>query len=109
MALVVDSCVLLDIALRDPSFGIPSALLLEDRRKQSLVARPVSIGEICPQFDGSAKGQTFDKFDNRKNAVDNTKVRCHLTLHEYDIIQPWAACPAVCHSSARSPASRTIV
>jgi len=52
MALVVDSCVLLDIALRDPSFGIPSALLLENRRKQGLVACPISIVEICPQFDG---------------------------------------------------------
>jgi len=52
MSLVVDSCVLLDIALRDPEFGIPSALLLESRRKQGLVACPISIVEICPQFDG---------------------------------------------------------
>ena len=74
MALVVDSCVLLDIALRDPKFGISSALLLENRRKQGLVACPVSVVEICPQFDGK---------------ITNTKDFLRLVGAEAD--SPWLA------------------
>ena len=52
MAWVADSCILLDIALRDPEFGLPSALLLDELRKDGLVVCPVSIIEISPQFGG---------------------------------------------------------
>ncbi len=74
MALVVDSCVLLDVALRDPQFGIPSALLLESKRKQGLVACPVSVVEICPQFDGRV-----------------TTTRNFLRLVGADADSPWLA------------------
>lgn len=52
MAWVADSCILLDIALRDPEFGLPSALLLERLRADGLVVCPVSLIEIAPQFGG---------------------------------------------------------
>jgi len=52
MAWVADSCILLDIALRDPEFGLPSALLLDELRKDGLVVCPISTVEIAPQFGG---------------------------------------------------------
>jgi predicted nucleic acid-binding protein len=56
MAWVVDSCVLLDIALKDPEFGVPSALLLEKLRRDGLVACPISVIEVAPQFGGQLAG-----------------------------------------------------
>jgi predicted nucleic acid-binding protein len=52
MAWVVDSCVALDVALKDPRNGLPSALLLEELRADGLVLCPVSVVEIAPQFGG---------------------------------------------------------
>lgn len=52
MAWVVDSCVLLDVALRDPQFGLPSALCLDRRRGDGLAVCPVSEIEIAPEFGG---------------------------------------------------------
>ena len=55
MAWVLDSCVLLDVALKDPEFGLPSALLLEDLRTDGLVVCPVSSIELTPQFGGDLR------------------------------------------------------
>jgi hypothetical protein len=52
MPWVIDSCVLLDVALKDPLFGLPSALLLEKMRGDGLVVCPISLVEITPQFGG---------------------------------------------------------
>jgi predicted nucleic acid-binding protein len=49
---VVDSCVLLDIALKDPVHGLPSALFLDTQRRQGVVVCPVSVIEIAPFFGG---------------------------------------------------------
>jgi len=48
----VDSCILLDIALRDPEFGLSSALFLDGLREDGLVVCPVSVVELTPQFGG---------------------------------------------------------
>lgn len=53
MPWVIDSCVLLDVALKDPAHGLSSALFLEARRGEGLTVCPVSIVEIAPFFDGS--------------------------------------------------------
>jgi|GEM_PF-204645 len=50
---VVDTSVLLDVALGDPKFGKASAKALEKRRKAGLVVCPVSEIELSPQFGGS--------------------------------------------------------
>jgi predicted nucleic acid-binding protein len=55
MAWVVDSCLLLDVALRDPVFGLSSALLLDELRADGLVACPVSVVEVAPQFGGHVR------------------------------------------------------
>jgi predicted nucleic acid-binding protein len=55
MAWAVDSCILLDVALKDPEFGLPSALLLEKLRGDGLVVCPISVIEIAPQFGGQVR------------------------------------------------------
>ena len=52
MPWVVDSCVLLDVALKDPTFGLPSAMLLEKMRNDGLVVCPITLVEVTPQFGG---------------------------------------------------------
>ena len=52
MAWVVDSCVLLDIALADPQFGLVSAQCVARYAIDGIVACPVSQIEIAPQFGG---------------------------------------------------------
>lgn len=52
MAWVVDSCVLLDVALRDAVFAQPSALLLDRLNRETLVLCPVSLVEVAPCFGG---------------------------------------------------------
>ena len=55
MAWVADSCILLDVALGDPDFGLPAALLLDGLRADGLVVCPLSIIEIAPQFGGQLR------------------------------------------------------
>lgn len=53
MAWVVDTCLLLDIALADPIWASPSARLLDRHRKSGLVVCPVATVELAPSFGGS--------------------------------------------------------
>ncbi|MEI6072546.1 MAG: type II toxin-antitoxin system VapC family toxin [Verrucomicrobiae bacterium] len=55
MAWVVDSCVLLDLALHDPEWGLSAAQSLHQLAKDGLIVCPVSVVEIAPQFDGKAE------------------------------------------------------
>ncbi|HRR34285.1 MAG TPA: type II toxin-antitoxin system VapC family toxin [Kiritimatiellia bacterium] len=60
MAWVVDSCVILDVALGESAWSIPSARLLDRFVADGLVACPVSMVEIAPYFDGDVdKEQVF--------------------------------------------------
>ena len=52
MAWVVDSCVILDVAIKDPHFGYSSALFLDKHRDEGLVACPVTVIESAPEFGG---------------------------------------------------------
>lgn len=53
--LVVDTCVLIDIADNDPSFGRRSALCLAAHLEEDLAISPVSYMELAPLFDGAAR------------------------------------------------------
>ncbi len=55
MAWVVDTNLLLDIALDDPRFRAASMELLRKRRRAGLVACPITIVEIAPTFDGDSE------------------------------------------------------
>jgi len=53
MPWVVDSCVLLDIALNDAEFASASANMLDRLALDEIVACPVTIVELAPCFGGS--------------------------------------------------------
>ncbi len=72
MSFVVDSCVLLDIALKDPKWSLKSATMLEKKMKHGLVVCPLSVIEISPQFAGSL-----------------SEVRSFLRIVGVDYAEPW--------------------
>jgi hypothetical protein len=53
--LVVDTCVLVDVADDDPDFGRPSALCLARHLDEGLVISPISYVELAPLFDASPR------------------------------------------------------
>jgi len=58
--LVVDTCVLVDIADEDPDYALSSARCLAAHLNDGLVLSPVSYVELAPVFDGST--QLLDEF-----------------------------------------------
>lgn len=57
MAWVVDTCLLLDIGLDDPSFGLKSEVLLAEKSAEGLVVCPVTFVELGPAFAGDLSSQ----------------------------------------------------
>jgi len=57
MAWVVDTCLLIDVAEADPTFGVASAKLLEAKRSEGLTICPVTYIELAPVFNGNTSGQ----------------------------------------------------
>lgn len=53
--LVVDTCILVDIADDDPRHGLASARCLAAHLEGGLVLSPVSYVELSPVFDGSLR------------------------------------------------------
>ena len=53
--IVVDTCILIDVADDDPQFGEVSAECLAARLKDGLTISPVSYVELAPVFDGSRR------------------------------------------------------
>ncbi|NJK90781.1 MAG: type II toxin-antitoxin system VapC family toxin [Blastochloris sp.] len=56
MAWVVDTCILLDIGLDDPSFADASENLLRRKLGEGLLVCPVTFIELAPAFHGQIKG-----------------------------------------------------
>lgn len=52
MAWVVDTCLLLDVGLDDPSFGKRSESLLQEKAEAGLLVCPVTFVELAPAFAG---------------------------------------------------------
>ncbi len=52
MMWVVDTCVLLDVALNDVTFALASAHKLDELREQGLCVCPVTLVELAPAFKG---------------------------------------------------------
>ena len=57
MAWVVDTCLLIDVAEADPTFGVASARLLDLKRADGLTICPVSYVELAPVFNGDQIAQ----------------------------------------------------
>ncbi len=55
MTLVVDTCVLIDIADEDPVFGRASASCLKKHLPKGLVISPISYIELAPVFNDSPR------------------------------------------------------
>ncbi|MBN1962836.1 MAG: PIN domain-containing protein [Deltaproteobacteria bacterium] len=53
--LVVDTCVIIDIADADPTYGTLSAQCLEAHLNQGLTISPISYVELAPVFDNSTR------------------------------------------------------
>ena len=52
-AWVVDTCVVLDVALNDTAHGVKSAQLLSSNLRDGLVICPVTFVELSPAFGGN--------------------------------------------------------
>ena len=52
MSMVVDTCVILDVLERDPSFGLASAEILDRYVDEGLIISPVTYIELAPAFLG---------------------------------------------------------
>jgi len=52
MAWVVDTCILLDVGLDDPTFGEISEALLQEKVEDGLLICPVTFVELAPAFAG---------------------------------------------------------
>ena len=57
MALVVDTCVLLDVRMGDPVHGPLAAGCLQARASEGLVVCPVTLIELAPAFHGDLGAQ----------------------------------------------------
>ena len=57
MAWVVDTCLLIDVAEADPSFGVASAALIDSKRTDGLTVCPVTYAELAPVFNGDPATQ----------------------------------------------------
>ena len=52
MAWVVDTCLLIDLAVDDPKFFTATARLLDGKQGDGLVVCPISVVELSPVFGG---------------------------------------------------------
>lgn len=57
MAWVIDTCLLIDVAEADPSFGLKSATLIDSKRTEGLIICPVTYVELAPVFSGDPAAQ----------------------------------------------------
>jgi predicted nucleic acid-binding protein len=57
MAWVIDTCLLIDVAEADPTFGISSATFIDSKRTEGLTICPVTYVELAPVFSGDRNAQ----------------------------------------------------
>jgi len=62
MIFSIDTCVLLDLLLPDPDFGVMSQEKLHEAHERGpLIICPIVYAELCPQFDKQTNLDTFLK------------------------------------------------
>ena len=87
MAWVVDTCLLIDIADDDPSFGVASANFLDSKRSSGLLICPVTFIELAPVFGGDREAQEEFLFNLEVSYAepwtDPDTHRAHTAWHEY--------------------------
>ena len=87
MSWVVDTCVLIDVRMDDPSFGRASAACLEAHSQDGLVLSPISYIEIAPTFRGDLNLQsrwlTELNIDFAEPWMQADTLRAHQLWHEF--------------------------
>lgn len=53
MSWVIDTCIVIDVLENDPSFGLRSATLLQQKLREGLAICPVTFVELAPAFQGN--------------------------------------------------------
>ena len=87
MAWVVDTCLLIDVAEGDPTFGVASARLLDSKHQEGLTICPITYIELSPVFNGDQAAQNEFLFNlgvvwpEDWNQVD--AVEAHGVWHHY--------------------------
>ena len=57
MSWVVDTCIVIDVLENDPSYGLSSATLLQEKLVEGLSISPVTFVELAPAFGGDLQEQ----------------------------------------------------
>lgn len=86
MAWVIDTCVLIDIAINDPRFALLSAQKLDELRNNTLIVCPITLIELAPAFNG--------KVIDIHHFLDAIGVEYHANWQTTDTenaIRTWAA------------------
>lgn len=87
MAWVVDTCVLIDVLEEDPSFGAPSAEILDESLEEGLVICPMTYIELSPSFAGDRVLQ--EEFlagvgvDFRQTWIQADTFQAHQAWHQF--------------------------
>lgn len=87
MAWVVDTCVLIDVLVEDPQFGLSSAQILEACLEEGLIICPMTYAELSPALQGDRALQ--DEFlagvgvDFRQDWVWADTLRAHQAWNEF--------------------------
>ncbi len=87
MAWVVDTCLLIDVAEADPTFGVASAKLLDLKRAEGLTICSVTYIELAPVFNGNQAAQNEFLFNLGLNWPEpwtqSDTERSHHAWHRY--------------------------
>ena len=87
MAWVVDTCVLIDVLVEDPQFGLSSAQILDACFEEGLLICPMTYAELSPALQGDRALQ--DEFlagvgvDFRQDWVWADTLRAHQAWNEF--------------------------
>ena len=82
MAWAVDTCLLIDVAEADPSFGVASATLLDSKRADGLTVCPVTYAELAPVFNGDPVSQNEFLFNLGVTWPETWTLADTLAAHE---------------------------
>jgi predicted nucleic acid-binding protein len=97
MAWVVDTCVLIDVAEADPTFGVASAKLLDLKRSEALTVCPVTYVELAPVFNGDQVAQEEFLFNLGVNWPEvwtqSDTEEAHRAWHRYVAVRRAAKVP----------------
>ena len=97
MAWVVDTNLVIDVAVNDPAFGSRSSTCLQTHRPDGLVIAPITYAELAPVFAGTRSAQ--------EAFLASLSIAWQSVLTWNDVQEAWAACHR-CVAAKRSGRGR---